>query len=162
AMQVISRVRQLLPVQGSLQQLMMNPTIAAMAENIEEELHSCQGQQIIPIQRVQQREHLPVSFAQQRLFFLQQMEPESWQYNASLKVRLSGALNVSALERAIAEIVRRHEVLRTTFDLVDGELEQKINPAAQSKLTLINLERMAEVELQKVLQDITDEQVREP
>ncbi|MDF0674710.1 MAG: amino acid adenylation domain-containing protein [Nitrospira sp.] len=68
----------------------------------------------------------PTSFAQQRLWFLSQLEPDSASYNTALEVRLRGLLNRAALAQSLDEIVRRHEVLRTTFDEVDGELVQVI------------------------------------
>jgi hypothetical protein len=63
----------------------------------------------------------PVSFAQQRLWFLDQLEPGSDFYNIPTNIRLSGPLNVEALKRTLSEIVRRHESLRTTFLAVDGQ-----------------------------------------
>ena len=68
----------------------------------------------------------PASFAQQRLWFLSQLEPDSASYNTALAVRLRGLLNRAALAQSLNEIVRRHEVLRTTFDEMDGELVQVI------------------------------------
>lgn len=63
----------------------------------------------------------PLSFAQQRLWFLHQMAPASAVYNVPTALRLEGVLNLSALEQAFSEIVRRHEILRTTFDIIEGE-----------------------------------------
>src|SRR6185295_4549551 len=68
----------------------------------------------------------PLSFAQQRLWFLHLLDPQSSAYNMSFALRLSGRLDIPALERALNEIVRRHEVLRTTFDALDGEPVQLI------------------------------------
>jgi amino acid adenylation domain-containing protein len=68
----------------------------------------------------------PASFAQKRLWFLSQLEPDSASYNTALAVRLQGALNREATVLSLNEIVRRHEVLRTTFDEVDGEVVQVI------------------------------------
>src|SRR5689334_6238917 len=68
----------------------------------------------------------PASFAQQRLWFLSQLEPDSASYNTALAVRLRGPLNREATAQSLNEIVRRHEVLRTTFGEVDGELVQVI------------------------------------
>jgi amino acid adenylation domain-containing protein len=76
----------------------------------------------------------PLSPAQQRLWFLQQMEPESRAYNIAQTLRLHGPLDVGALDRALAEIVRRHHVLRSTFDLRDGEPMQIVGPAPASVL----------------------------
>src|SRR5687767_11285286 len=63
----------------------------------------------------------PLSFAQQRLWFLEQVVNGSSSYNLDLALRLDGELDVEALERSLEEVVRRHEVLRTTFREIDGE-----------------------------------------
>src|SRR5687767_12749916 len=70
----------------------------------------------------------PLSFAQERLWFLDRLEPGSAFYNVPNAVRLHGALDEAALERALGEIVRRHESLRTTFAEADGSAVQVIAP----------------------------------
>src|SRR5215467_5823259 len=69
----------------------------------------------------------PLSFAQQRLWFLDQYEPDNILYNLPSAIRLKGTLNVTALERSLNEIVRRHGALRTTFSIVDDRPVQVIN-----------------------------------
>ena len=69
---------------------------------------------------------LPASFAQRRLWFLDQWEPGV--YHITMAVRLTGRLNVTAMEQALREVVRRHEALRTSFKIVDGNLFQVIVP----------------------------------
>jgi NRPS condensation-like uncharacterized protein len=78
-----------------------------------------------------------LSFAQQRLWFLDQLEPDSAFYNVPLAIRLRGALNVTALERSVNEIVRRHEVLRTRFPLRDGQPVQVIEPPEVIALSVL-------------------------
>ena len=82
----------------------------------------------------------PVSLAQQRLWFLDQLDPDNAAYNIAMAVRLTGNLNVEALKRSINEIVRRHESLRTSFTAIDGEPHQVVSPAIQLPLRVINLE----------------------
>ena len=72
---------------------------------------------------------VPLSFAQQRLWFLNQLEPDSAAYNVPAALRLKGRLSVETLERTLSEIVRRHEVLRTTFKVVDGQAAQVVRDA---------------------------------
>src|SRR5262249_42197398 len=81
----------------------------------------------------------PVSFAQQRLWFLDRMFPGSATYNISVIIRLTGSLNIQALQQSLQEIVRRHEVLRTTFDVVNGQPIQVISSDVSCSLPLLNL-----------------------
>src|ERR1051326_5582434 len=81
-------------------------------------------EQTIP--RHQPRSCAPLSFAQQRLWFLHQLEPDSIAYNMPTALRLTGRLNTAALEWGINEIIRRHEILRTTFRLIDNQPVQII------------------------------------
>src|SRR5882672_488894 len=93
-------------------------------------------------ERIPRREKFspcPLSFAQQRLWFLNQLEPGNPAYNISLALRLRGRLEVSALEQTLSEMVRRHEVLRTTLENVDGQTVQVIAPARPMQLALIDL-----------------------
>src|SRR5438105_873673 len=90
---------------------------------------------------------LPASFAQQRLWMIDQLSPGTPVYNVPVYVRLCGSLNLTALERSLQEIVRRHEVLRATFVLQGGAVFQVISPASSLTLPLINLQN---VKLQNV------------
>ena len=81
------------------------------------------------LQRVSRDGDLPLSFGQQRLWFLDQLEPGRSAYNLSFSFRHQGSLNLAALEQSLGEIIKRHESLRTTFTLVNGELVQVVSPA---------------------------------
>src|SRR6185503_20265153 len=118
---------------------------------------------VVPqVERIAQQhraDSYPVSFAQQRLWFLDQLEPDTGRYNLALRFHLEGHLCVNVLEKSLSEIVRRHEVLRTSFPVVDGEAVQLITPAQALSLTLTDLsqlgdaasaaERMAQEEAQQ-------------
>ena len=82
----------------------------------------------------------PLSFGQQRLWFIDQLEPGSFLYNVSTSVRMEGRLNVPALQRSFDELVQRHETLRTTFRLVDRQPVQVISDTADVTLNVIDLE----------------------
>jgi amino acid adenylation domain-containing protein len=88
----------------------------------------------------------PLSFSQQRLWFLDQYEPNSSLYNVSSTVRLNGKLDIEALKRSLDEIVRRHDALRTTFANVNGEPFQVIAPAVNGSLAVIDLRDRPESE----------------
>lgn len=94
------------------------------------------------------------SFAQQRLWFLDKLFSNNCFYNISTALRLTGSLNVSALEKAFNEIVRRHEVLRTNFRMIEGQLMQVISPTLTISFPVIDLRRLAssvqEAEIQKI------------
>src|SRR5690349_21059221 len=81
----------------------------------------------------------PPSFAKQRLWFLDQMEPGNVSYNVTVAVRLGGSLDVSAFARSFNAVVARHEVLRTTFDLLDAEPVQVVHEAVTLTVPLFDL-----------------------
>ncbi|MEH2354893.1 non-ribosomal peptide synthetase [Nostoc sp.] len=93
-----------------------------------------------PIVSVPRDSNLPLSFAQQRLWFLNQLEPNNTAYNFPIALRLTGALNVAVLEQIINVIVQRHEALRTTFKSVNGQPIQVINPTLTLKLSVVDLQ----------------------
>jgi amino acid adenylation domain-containing protein len=100
----------------------------------------------------------PASFAQQRLWFLDQLAPRDPFYNVHDATRLSSAPNLTALELSLNEIVRRHESLRTTFKAVDGEPVQVIAPAVQLPLRLVDLRELPDSERDlEALRMATDE-----
>lgn len=126
ATQVMSRVRATFQIELPLRSLFDFPTVEEFAAAIDRATVQDAGAQAPPIEPVARTERLPLSFAQQRLWFLAQMDPESGAYNLPFALRLEGALNREALERSFAELVRRHETLRTTFPSLDGEARQVI------------------------------------
>jgi amino acid adenylation domain-containing protein len=103
-----------------------------------------------------------LSFAQQRLWFLHQLEPESVAYNLPRAIRLTGDLNIEALAQSFSEIVRRHEVLRTTFRTVQGEPIPAIAPAAPIHLPITNLQTLAEEASRRAVQDLTAQEAQQP
>jgi Condensation domain len=97
-------------------------------------------------QRGREFNSFPLSFAQQRLWFIDQLEPGNTAYNMPAAVRYIGTLDLAALERSIAEIFRRHEAVRTKFADVDGEPVQIVMRSEAPKLNLIDLSELAERE----------------
>ncbi|HEX8650923.1 MAG TPA: amino acid adenylation domain-containing protein, partial [Pyrinomonadaceae bacterium] len=98
------------------------------------------GEEEVVPQRVE-RVFAPLSFAQQRLWFIDQLEPGNPAYNIPSALRLTGQLNIAVLERSINEIIRRHESLRTTFTAVNGEPVQSIAPALNLTVEMVDLRR---------------------
>ena len=140
ATQLISRVREAMHVEVSFRSFFETPTVAGMAKSIETASQTISGLQVPPLQPVPRDGPLPLSFAQQRLWFLEQLEPSRAVYNLPLAWRFSGALNVSALEQSLDEMVRRHEILRTTFPSVDGQPVQVIAPELALPLPVVDLQ----------------------
>src|SRR6185503_17181544 len=139
ATQVVSRVRQALQQEVALRTLFEAPTIALLAEWIEASRQDGPGAAAVLILPVSRSEPLPLSFAQQRLWFLDQLEPDSAVNNVFLAMRMEGKLYVEALERSFNEVVARHEVLRTTFRSEAGRPVQVIARAQHLPLAIINL-----------------------
>ncbi|MBV9774929.1 MAG: amino acid adenylation domain-containing protein, partial [Gemmatimonadetes bacterium] len=151
ATQVMSRVQQALGVEVPLRALFEAPTVAGLAAQVDALLgESPAGRGGLPAPMVQGRrgvaegEGVPLSFAQQRLWFIDRLEPGSPSYNMPFPLRLRGALDVRALGRALAELVRRHESLRTVFTLVDGEPVQVIQPVGPRVLPTVDLSGLPE------------------
>jgi len=129
ATQVVSRIRDTFGVEMPLRRLFELPTVSALAEDIEVARHAGQKLRAPPITPMARDGHPPLSFAQQRLWFIDQLAPRNSAYNIPAAIRLEGPLNVIALERSLNEVVRRHEALRTTFTVVDGGPAQVIAPS---------------------------------
>ena len=89
------------------------------------------------IQKSKREGNIPLSFAQQRLWFLDQLEPDNAFYNMSTMIRLEGRLHVVALEQSFTYLTARHESLRTTFDMVDGQPMQVIHEPTPFSLTVM-------------------------
>jgi len=162
ATQVISRVRDAFSVELSLYSLFEAPTITSLGERIEAARREGLGLQAPPILPRTINENLPLSFAQQRLWFLDQLIPDSPIYNISLAYRVTGQLNVGALEQSLCEIVRRHEALRTTFTPVDGQPIQAIAPEINLTLPVVDLREIAEAERDAEVQWLATQEAQQP
>ncbi|MCA1568068.1 MAG: amino acid adenylation domain-containing protein [Acidobacteria bacterium] len=104
----------------------------------------------------------PLSFAQQRLWFLNRLRPDSAFYNLPVALRLTGALDTGALERSLSEIVRRHESLRTTFNTVGDELRQVIARAVSLRLSIVDLSALPPHQQSAETQRLVEEEARRP
>jgi hypothetical protein len=120
------------------------PTVAGLGVAIEAARRGGAAVAAPALVQVEREGPQPVSFAQQRLWFLDQLEPDSALYNVPAAVRLSGALAVGALERSLSELVRRHEALRTRFVARDGEPLQVVGEAEGVELPVTDLSGIAD------------------
>ena len=162
ATQVISRMRRSLNVELPLRMLFEHSTVADLAEQIDKVHRKEDGSAIPSIVRVSREQALPLSFAQQRLWVLDQLEPNNPLYNIPRTLRLKGRLNVSALERAINEILRRHESQRTTFAVKDGHPVQVIAPSLTIALNPEDLSSYPEAQREAPARKLGIEEAQRP
>ena len=146
ATRIISRLRHSFQIELPLRALFECPTVAALAKRIEAFSSFGHPPPTPPLLPVPRDGSVPLSFAQQRLWFLDQLEPNSAQYNVPRALRLRGGLNKEALRWSLGEILRRHEPLRSTFVVREDGPVQVISPAAQIDLPITDLACVAEGE----------------
>ncbi len=139
ATRVVGRLRALLGVDLALRKLFELPTAAGLAEHVEWLRRNRRDFETPPIVAVARDRTIPLSFAQRRLWFLHQVDPGLAAYNMPAAYRIQGNLNRPALERALNQLIRRHESLRTAFVEWDGEPAQYIRPKAEISLPVIDL-----------------------
>ncbi|RQP22622.1 non-ribosomal peptide synthetase, partial [Piscinibacter terrae] len=144
AVSMSSRAAQSFGVQIDLANLFAHPVLSDLAAH----LQSAGRSELPPLTRCRRDAPIPASFAQQRLWYLATMEGASHAYHVPLALRLKGVLDRAVLRRAFDRIVARHEALRTTFDMVDGRLMQRIAPQDMAHVALreSRLDRHADAE----------------
>ncbi len=143
AAQVIARVREALGAELVLRDVFDHPVLAALATIVEE--RGAGGPPADPMVRVPRTGDLPLSFAQERIWFLQQLDPTLRSYQFQSTIRFRGPLDAAALRRSLGAIVRRHEIFRTTFPTVGDRPVQRIHPAApagEPRLPVVDLSRL--------------------
>ncbi|HEY2515677.1 MAG TPA: amino acid adenylation domain-containing protein, partial [Polyangiaceae bacterium] len=149
ATQAISRIRAALHTELPLRALFETPTVAGLAAAVEALRHgrgSPGSESAAPIPRVARDAPLALSYAQERLWFLDQLEPGDPSYVIALATELRGAVDVEALRRAVEEVIHRHEALRTTFPSDDGQPRQAIQAPPAWELPLLDLSARSDVE----------------
>ncbi len=161
ATQILSRIRDVFQVELSFGQLLNNPTINDLVKIIVQQQlkHSSPLAKIQPISR---EGYLPVSFAQERVYFIEQLAPSMSAYQFQESLRFKGYLNISILEQSLSEILRRHEIFRTTFPVVEGKLVQVIHSPQPVKLQVIDLQSLPKSEQEAEVQRLTDEAIQKP
>lgn len=162
ATQVVSRLRKAFRVELPMRDLFQWPTVAGLAARIEEARRAGDSVAAPPIATAPRDGDLPLSFAQQRLWFLNQLEPDNPAYNMFGALRLSGQLDADALEWSIAELVARHEPLRTTFGVVDGRPVQIIAGSLRIPLPLTDLSALADDDRDAEVLRLIDAESKQP
>jgi len=163
AAQAISRIRNTLEIELSLRSLFEAPTIAELAQQIETELQTNLRLQLSPIEVISRNQNLPLSFGEEQMWFLAQVEPGNPFYNEHFTIYLPGSLNQLALEQSFNQIIDRHEILRTNFSVVDGQPIRIVQPTCYLSLPLINLQEIAsESDRETEVLRLVTEKARQP
>ncbi|HBL31208.1 MAG TPA: non-ribosomal peptide synthase [Acidobacteria bacterium] len=157
ATQLFSRVRQEMGAGVPLRTIFEAPTVAGLAAIIDREAAAAAPRAVLPVLRVSRDLDLPLSFAQRRLWFLHQLDPQSPAYNIHVPFRLQGRLSLAAFAAALSELVRRHEVLRSTFRMGPQGPVQILHPPTPLPVPVIDLAalpaRRREAELLRLCHD---------
>ncbi|MGV9674912.1 amino acid adenylation domain-containing protein [Nocardia sp. NPDC003482] len=133
ATQVAARVGAALDTRVPVRALFEAPTVATLAVKVE---RGASETTRTPLVAVERPDRVPLSFAQQRMWFLNQFDTAAAVYNIPVAIRLSGALDVAALRRSVADLVARHEILRTVYPAIDGRPVQRVLPVAEVPVDL--------------------------
>ena len=157
ATRVVSRLEKAFGIDIPIETLFRAPTVKGLAAELEAILGSGETSQAPPLTRRQQQGPAPLSFPQQRLWFLEQVESSKGAYHIPSALRIAGPLDAGALERSLAELVRRHESLRTAFRAgKDGTPRQEIVEDIEFRLALLDL-ASAQVEDEELLRVVAEE-----
>ena len=149
ATQVISRVRDVFHVELPLRSLFEAHTIAEFSERVESARH--ESRPVAPaIQPAVRGDRVPLSFAQQRLWFLDRMTAQQSAYNVPVRVEFAGSLDPQTLDHSLAAFLQRHEVLRTAFPVIDGQPAQSVTSAEGFSLPVIDVTQRPEPEIEGV------------
>lgn len=162
ATQCISAIRDTLQIELPLHRFFETPTIASLARFIEEDSVQRHGQQFPPIQPIPHEKALPLSFAQERIWLIQRLDPTTISYNYQTTIRFTGILDVAALEKSLGEIIRRHEIYRTSFPLENGQPVQVISPPQPFQLPLLDLQEKAVSERAAEAQRLIEQEIQKP
>ena len=162
ATRVVSQVREQFDIELPIRDMFASPTIGQLGALIDSAKN--QGLQLLlpRIPAASRAGELPLSFPQERVWFIEQLFPQNLAYNFQSTLRLKGALDVDMLERSLTEIVRRHEIYRTTFPSVDGHPVQVIHDSFSVSLPVIDVTSLPESEREAEAKRQIDREIRQP
>ncbi|MCX4243039.1 non-ribosomal peptide synthase/polyketide synthase [Paraliomyxa miuraensis] len=162
ATRLVARLRAALEVDLALSVVFEAPSAAELVQRLTTSLAEGSLPRATPITPVSREQELPLSHAQQRLWFLDQLEPSSPLYNLAGLLRLHGPLDARALQEVLSELVRRHEVLRTTFEAPEGRALQCIHAPQAVAMGRVDLRHLSGVALDAELERRAAEEARRP
>ncbi len=162
--QVMSRIRDIFSVELPLHYLFEYPNVIGLSEQIQLAQRDNTKSLCPPIQPIERQGPLPLSFPQERLWFLDQLTPDNPFYNTPAAVRLDGHLDITALEQSIRAIAQRHETLRTCFKTINGKPVLVIHPLSVNhyQFSIINLQKLPEEKQSEQVQHLTDIEAQRP
>jgi len=160
ATRVVSMIRQRMERELPVRAVFEAPTLAGLAEMLAGDTET--GPALPPIAPVPRDQRLPLSYAQQRLFFIAKLEPNNPGYNMPTSFFIDGPFDPAAFERAVRFMIQRHEALRTTFDLVDGEPIQVVHDAMPFALRLVDLTGVPESGRAHAAKELAEAQAFQP
>ena len=161
-MRLIARLRAVFGVEVPITQLFESPTLSELAAHVEALVRGGEQGALPPLEPVDRSGALPLSYAQQRLWFLHQLDPQSNAYNVPGAVRLQGALDVAAFRRSFKILVQRHESLRTTFEERNGQPVQQVMAKLSSSFTVVDLSRCQPQRRERELQTLLHTEASRP
>ncbi|MBK5406978.1 non-ribosomal peptide synthetase [Pseudomonas sp. TH34] len=162
ATQIISRTRQACDVELPLRTLFEASELGAFAEQVRLIQASGQRNQQLAIGKVDRSQPVPLSYSQQRMWFLWQMEPDSPAYNVGGMARFRGVLDVGRFEAALQALIMRHETLRTTFPSINGVAQQKVAAQTGVRMDWQDFSAFSEAERQQRVQQLADHEAHTP
>ncbi|NEO97868.1 MAG: amino acid adenylation domain-containing protein [Symploca sp. SIO2E9] len=162
ATQLVSRIRNTFRLELPLPSLFNSPTVAELAKLIGQLQQQNVGVSFPPLLARANETELALSYSQQRLWFLDQFQPNSALYNIVIALRLAGTLNITALEQSLQAIIERHEALRTNFISVEGEASQIIHPETSWRLSVAELTHLSTNEQEAIAQQLAQKQAIQP
>jgi amino acid adenylation domain-containing protein len=158
AIQIVARLRNVLNKEVFLNDIFSNPTIAELADILDKRAAGSESL-TARIQPVERNLPSPLSFSQERAWFIQQLHPSNRAYHFQALLYFTGRLDVNALERSLSEIIRRHEIFRTTFPVIDGNPVQDIHGPFSVSLPITDLQELPDHEREAALQTRIREEI---
>ncbi len=158
AMQIISRMRQVLNIDLPLNTLFNFPTIAELTQVIAQQA----PEHVAVIERCDRSQLLPLSSAERSLWFFEKLTPQSSVYNIPLIIKLQGALDIEVLEQSINQLVQRHEIFRTAYPEVDGEPQKVIAPELSLTLEVVDLQNLPIDAREREAKELAQQEAEKP
>jgi amino acid adenylation domain-containing protein len=162
ATQLISRLRNIFQIELPLRTIFEFPTVEGLAKFVTEFDRDRKDWQTPPIVPVPRNGNLPLSYAQEGLWFVHQLNPDREVYNSPAAIRMTGSFNLVAFQDTLNEILQRHEILRTSFTVVEGQPVQVIIPNLTLKLPVVDLQHLPETEREREVLRLADREAKLP